>query len=238
MAVIKAETLPSLYQDSVVLMRIAGEVRLLEGVVEAALFMGTQANQAILESSGMATPAARACGPNDLIISVKAENEACATRALDEARERLSDRRESVEQSETSPKTLDSAVRRMTGANLALISVPGQYVGFEAKRALGLGLNVMIFSDNVSVADEIELKRLARQRGLLCMGPDCGTAYINGVGLAFHNVVRKGRIGCVAASLRRGPGCRQLRFGWARSVKAYPTASGLAGAIFPLTLAE
>ncbi len=140
MAVIKAETLPSLYQDSVVLMRIATEIRVLEGVVEAAVFMGTPANQAILESSGMATPAALASGPNDLIISVKAEDENSANRALEAARERLADRRSSVEQTETSPKTLDSAVRRMPGANLALISVPGSYVGFEAKRALGLGL--------------------------------------------------------------------------------------------------
>jgi len=200
MAVIKAAILPSLYQDSVLLMRIASEIRVLDGVVEAAVFMGTPANQAILESSGMATPAALESGPNDLIISVRADNESCAKRALDAARERLSDRRESVGESKSSPKTLQSAVRRMPDANLVLLSVPGSYVHFEAKQALRLGLSVMIFSDNVPVADEVELKRIARQRGLLCMGPDCGTAYVNGVGLAFHNVVRRGRIGCVAAS--------------------------------------
>ena len=118
-------------------MRIATEIRVLEGVVEAAVFMGTPANQAILESSGMATPAALASGPNDLIISVKANNESAANRALEAARESVSARRASVEQTETSPKTLDSAVRRMPDANLALISVPGAYVGFEARRARG-----------------------------------------------------------------------------------------------------
>jgi len=88
----------------------------------------------------------------------------------------------------------------MPDANLAVISVPGEYAAFEAQRALRRGLHVFLFSDNVSLADEIALKRLAVERGLLCMGPDCGTAYVNGVGLGFANVVPRGRVGCVAAS--------------------------------------
>jgi FdrA protein len=95
---------------------------------------------------------------------------------------------------------LQSALRMLDGANLALISVPGVYAGFEALKALRAGLHVMLFSDNVPLSTEIELKRLALSKGLLMMGPDCGTAMINGVPLGFANVVGRGRIGVAAAS--------------------------------------
>ena len=98
------------------------------------------------------------------------------------------------------PRTLDSAVRTLPEANLAAISVPGPFAAREAMRALRRGLHVFLFSDNVPLADEVALKREARRRGLFCMGPDCGTAYVGGVGLGFANVVDRGRIGCVAAS--------------------------------------
>ena len=101
---------------------------------------------------------------------------------------------------ESRPASLESALKILPGANLALISVAGRFAGNQAKRALESGLNVMLFSDNVALQTEIELKKLARERGLLMMGPDCGTAIINGVPLAFANVVRRGDIGIVAAS--------------------------------------
>jgi len=85
-------------------------------------------------------------------------------------------------------------------ANLALISVPGAYAKFEAMKAIKRGLHVFLFSDNVPVQDEIELKMEAVRRGVLCMGPDCGTAYLNGMGLGFTNVAPRGRIGFVAAA--------------------------------------
>src|SRR5262249_20893867 len=103
--------------------------------------------------------------------------------------------------------SLESAKRRLEGANLALISVPGAFAGAEALKALRLGLHVMLFSDNVALADEIDLKRRAVAKGLLLMGPDCGTAYLNGVPLGFANVVPRGRIGIVAAS---GTGLQQV----------------------------
>jgi FdrA protein len=65
----------------------------------------------------------------------------------------------------------------------------------------------MIFSNNVSLEDELRLKRLARDRELLVMGPDCGTAIVGGVPLAFANVVRRGSIGVVGAS---GSGIQQV----------------------------
>lgn len=101
---------------------------------------------------------------------------------------------------ESHPASLESAVKALDGANLALISVAGRHAGEVARNALEHGLHVMLFSDNVPLEQEIELKRRAAQKGLLVMGPDCGTAIINGVPLAFANVVRRGDIGIVAAA--------------------------------------
>jgi FdrA protein len=90
---------------------------------------------------------------------------------------------------------------------VALVSTPGRYAFVEAMDALDAGLSVMVFSDNVPVEQEIALKRVAAERGLLVMGPDCGTAVIGGIGLGFANVVRPGPVGLVAAS---GTGAQQL----------------------------
>jgi len=191
----------SFYQDSVILMAIAAKVRLLPGVRQAGAFMGTPANQGILDQIGLSTEAGRKAGPNDLIITIDAEKKGDAEAALAQARKLILERRRAIEESvEVRPRTIDSALRSMPDANLACISVPGAYAKFEARRALRRGLNVFLFSDNVALADEIELKHEALKRGLLCMGPDCGTAYLNGTGLGFANRVPAGRIGCVAAS--------------------------------------
>lgn len=198
---IRTEILPSFYQDSVVLMRAAGQVRGLPGVREAAAFMGTPANQELLERTGLATAESRAAHPDDLILAVDAESEPAATEALAAARALLLERRRPSDEGEAvRPRTLDAALRLLPGANLVAISVPGAYAAFEAQRALRRGLHVFLFSDNVPLADEVRLKRDAVARGLLCMGPDCGTAYLNGVGIGFANAVTRGRVGCVAAS--------------------------------------
>jgi succinyl-CoA synthetase alpha subunit len=105
------------------------------------------------------------------------------------------------------PRSLEMALAELATANLALISTPGDYAAAEAMKALRLGLNVMLFSDNVVLEDEIALKRYARARDLLVMGPDCGTAIIGGVPLGFANVVRRGEIGAIAAS---GTGLQQV----------------------------
>lgn len=198
---LKSLVLPSFYQDSVVLMRVAQALRGEEGVREAAALMGTPSNHGILEQAGFACALNREAGPNDLILAVVAESEATADRALATARELLSRRRAAAGQGAApAPRSLDSALRLLPGANLASISVPGPFARREALRALRRGLNVFLFSDNVPVGAEAELKREALARGLLCMGPDCGTAYLGGVPLGFANVVPRGRTGIVAAS--------------------------------------
>ncbi len=191
----------SFYQDSAVLMRIAGVLKARPGVREAAAFMGTAPNQALLEQVGLGTAESRGARAEDLILTVDAIDEAEVEAALSAGRELLMARQKATEEiPELRPRTLDSALRLLPNANLAVISVPGAYAKFEALRALRRGLHVFLFSDNVSVADEVELKQEAIQRGQLCMGPDCGTAYLGGIGLGFFNVVPRGRIGCIAAS--------------------------------------
>jgi FdrA protein len=198
---IRAEILRSFYQDSVVLMRVASAIRTRPGVREAAAFMGTPANHELLDRTGLATPDTRAARPDDLILAVDANDDGTAAEALAAARTLLNERRHATEAAGAiRPRTLDAALRILPGANLAAISVPGAYAAFEARRALRRGLHVFLFSDNVPIKDEIELKREAVARGLLCMGPDCGTAYLNGTGLGFANAVPRGRVGCVAAS--------------------------------------
>src|SRR6202008_1458121 len=83
-----------------------------------------------------------------------------------------------------SARSLAGALELLPGANLALISVPGDYAALEARTALERGLNVLVFSDNVPLEEELALKQLARGKGLMLMGPDCGTALIGGVPIA------------------------------------------------------
>ncbi len=198
---------PSLYQDSVALLALARELRGLPGIAEAACLMATPANRGLLAQSGLLTDAAEAAGPNDLVIVIRADA-AAAERARARAEEFLADRRDRSRPGGLSaPRTIESASRRLAGADLALISVPGAWAAAEARRALRLGLHVMLWSDNVSVVDEVALKRFAADRGLLVMGPGCGTAYLGGAPLGFANAVPRGRIGIAAAS---GTGLQQV----------------------------
>jgi FdrA protein len=189
------------YRDSVALMRISRAVAALDGVASAALMIGSVTNKKLMRDAGLLNANGEDAGPNDLIFAVSADGEPQAATALAEA-ERLLDAPAGAEQGagQWHPKSLDTALTQLPGANLALISVPGEFAAAEARRALNRGLHVMMFSDNVPIADEVALKQDARQRGLLMMGPDCGTAIIGGVPLAFANVIARGDIGLVGAS--------------------------------------
>jgi FdrA protein len=199
--IVRGEVWRSFYQDSMVLMHVAQQLRSLPGVREAAALMGTPANQELLASAGLGTPESKDAAPGDLVLAVAAETEGAAVAALAAARALIEERRRARQaDGRALPRTLDSALRALPDANLAAISVPGAYAALEASTALRRGLHVFLFSDNVSLQDEVRLKELARRKRLFCMGPDCGTAYLNGIGLGFANVVPRGRIGCVAAS--------------------------------------
>ena len=189
------------YLDSVALMRIASEIRAIDGVEECGLMMGTPANLRILADAGALVAEGESARPGDLIIAVRARDTATATSAIAAAERRLARPKSTPAGFATlAPRTLRSAVTSMPAANLALISVPGAFAAAEARKALALGLSVLLFSDNVSLEDEIALKTEARARGQLMMGPDCGTAILNGVPVAFANAVRRGETGIIGAS--------------------------------------
>ncbi len=189
------------YFDSVTLMIAGRELSARPGVSDAAVVMGTPENRSILKSSGLLCPEFAKSGDADLLIAVKSADEKSAVTALSEVETLLKNiRKNGKTQGVSSPKSLEGALKVLPQANMAVISVAGKYAGEAAMNALRQGLHVMLFSDNVSLETEIELKRFAQSRGLLVMGPDCGTAIINGVPLAFANVVNRGSIGIVAAA--------------------------------------
>lgn len=188
---------PGAYHDSVILMQLQRALAGLPGILDAGVVMATPANRDLLEASGLTTDAE--AGPHDLLIAVKAESEAAAGEALARVDALLQVRRAGGEQ-DFRPRSLSSALKLLPEARWVLISVPGRHAAGVAGEALDSDRNVFLYSDNVSLADEAALKRKALSRGLLAMGPDCGTAVIGGVGLAFANRVRRGPIGLVAAS--------------------------------------
>ncbi|MCH7710905.1 MAG: acyl-CoA synthetase FdrA [Proteobacteria bacterium] len=189
------------YLDSVALMRLSRTIADMDGVEEAALMMGTPANKQIMADAGLLEKSGHQAEGGDLVVGIRARSANAAQAALAEASTIL-DRpaNRGRDQQTWRPRTISGARRWMPEANLALISVPGDFAAAEARKALRGGLNVMIFSDNVTLEDEIALKREARDLGLLVMGPDCGTAIINGQPLAFANKVPRGDIGIVGAS--------------------------------------
>ena len=204
-----AKRIPNFYRDSVSLMQLSSALAGRPGIEQASAIMGTPANLALLAQAGL--EAGRpAPGPSDLVIAVRGKDPKALESALAAAVAELEKPPAAPAgggPAALPPSSLQMALAQSPGANLALISVPGEYAAAEALKALRLGLNAMLFSDNVALRDEIALKRYAQTRGLLLMGPDCGTAIIDGVPLGFANAVRRGAIGVVGAS---GTGTQQV----------------------------
>lgn len=190
------------YQDSVTLMGVAERVRALAGIEDASLMMGTEPNREMLRDAGLLTSEGESAGPNDLIIALRGEEDAvsAASTQIDKLLLDGPATKGSEAQQKEPPRTLFSGLAMLPDANLVLVSTPGLYAAAEARKALQQGRHVMIFSDNVPLEDEKSLKELAAERGLLVMGPDCGTAIIGSIPLGFANMVRRGAVGVVGAS--------------------------------------
>lgn len=215
------------YADSVALMRISRGVSSLPGVEEASLMIGTPSNRDLLEGSGLIDDEGRKAQADDLVIAVRAKDHAAAVAALDEAEKLLAGGQAGTGGSGVATvRRFASALENLPQANLALISVPGEFAAAEARRALESGLHVMMFSDNVPIAEEIELKRLALGKGLLLMGPDCGTAIIGGAPIAFANVVPRGDVGLISAS---GTGLQEVACLLAREGRGISHGIGVGG---------
>src|SRR5262245_5050402 len=190
-------------------MQLSATLGKLPGVEQVSAVMATPANLELLRAAGL-MDGALAASPNDLLIALRGKSapalEAAMAAALD-ALEKPPAQAAGGGPAAEPPRSLQMGLAQAPAANLALISVPGEYAAAEAMKALRLGLNVMLFSDNVPLADEVSLKKYARERELLVMGPDCGTAIIDGIPLGFANAVRRGAIGVVGAS---GTGTQQV----------------------------
>ncbi len=186
------------YFDSVFLMGVNKRLSLVQGAQQTAVLMGTEKNKLLLADIGVRGDEVDAAQPGDLIVAVVADSQDVVNTVLagldqaflavegDSPRSKL--------------RTLEDALAALSSANLAVFSIPGEYVGHEARKALNAGLNVFIFSSNVPVAEELKLKQLAAKKHLLVMGPDCGTSLIGGVGIGFANAVRRGGIGAIGPS--------------------------------------
>jgi len=199
-SVIVNEVRAGFYLDSVALMRLSARLGERPAVDEAVLMVGTDSNRGIMHDAGLLTAVGRAAGPNDLVIAIRARDEAAARDALAAASEALASGLSAGAGEAFRPRSLEGALDALPGANLVLISTPGEFAVRETRAALARSLNVMLFSDNVPLEAEKALKREAARRGLLLMGPDCGTAYIAGTPLAFANAVPRGNVGVIAAS--------------------------------------
>lgn len=192
------------YYDSVALMLITKEIKKLPYVTEVIVGMGTDLNKELSENLNLSNDDIKNLTPNDFFISASAsvsqKEDNALSSIIKKVNELLNSKKEETGASDYKPNTFKAAINHLKDANLAVISLPGKYAADEARRALENGLNVMLFSDNVSIEDEIELKKIGSGKGLLVMGPDCGTAIINGVPLCFANAVKMGDIGIVGAS--------------------------------------
>ncbi len=206
-----ARTYPDTYVDSVLLMAATRAMSAAPAVEWAAAVMGTAANLEDLRAAGIDAPPARA---NDLVLAVRATSVDEAQAGLDAGHETLAAARAEAEAAGASgsmaieaPRTLEDAAGALPDANVAIVSVPGPYATLEAHKALSAGLHVLLFSDNVSVEDEVALKERGAGLGRLVMGPGAGTAMLGGTGLGFANAVRSGRVGVVAAA---GTGAQEV----------------------------
>ncbi len=215
------------YFDSVSLMIVSREINKFPGVVDSAVVMGTKENREILAAADLLLEDFDGTSDTDLLIAFKLESEERISEILAEIDQLFKNLRSGSDDTEDfNPKSLAGGLRQLPDANLSLISIPGKYAAVEARKALDAGLHVMLFSDNVSIKDELELKQYAAGKGLLVMGPDCGTAIINGVPLAFANKVGKGDIGIVAAS---GTGLQEVSSLIANAGKGISQAIGTGG---------
>ena len=197
------------YQDSVVLMLLTNELSSLDGVNKIQVMMATPANKDIFKESGLTTDELMDATANDMVVVADVNNEAVLDAVMDKVEEFLKKQSTAAEgkKGSESVKSWDAALKKMSNANLAVISIPGAYAALEADRALDEGLSVFMFSDNVTIEDEKALKEKAHSKGLAVMGPDCGTGIIQGVPIAFTNNVAKGSIGIIGAS---GTGIQEL----------------------------
>lgn len=234
---------PNTYIDSVSLMSISTKANELPGVQQAFVAMATPMNKEVLQSLDLITPEIEAATPGDLMLIAITDDGVNTDQTMADIEALLDRKPRSDQDDEATYKTIDQAADGRPDANLAVISVNGEYAAGQAHAALDRGMNVMIFSDNVSIEDELALKQKAHEKGLLMMGPDCGTAIIDGVGLCFATTIgtllveklAAGMEGLISTSVKHSIPpffltriSKSVRYSWARgySVRGAYLGSG------------
>lgn len=228
MAILRSIILPGTYRDSVFLMKISSHSAQSSGAKQVSAMMATRRNKELFARSGLLTPEIEDAGPDDLAVAVEADADR-VDKAMAIVRDFLTSTPsmpEEIAGLANVPLSLEDALLARPESSLAVISVAGDYARFEAARALEAGLDVMLYSDNISIEDELALKRLAACKNLLLMGPECGTAIVGGVPLAFANNLRSGDIGIVGAS---GTGIQEVTCLLDRCGLGISTAYGTGG---------
>ena len=197
------------YHDSVVLMLLTNQISSIEGVKKVSIMMATPANKDIYRQSGLSTSELEEASANDMVVVADVDDDGLLDVIMEEVEAffKKQSTSESDKKGAEAVRSWDKALGKLADANLAVISIPGAYAALEADRALDEGMNVFMFSDNVTLEDEIKLKKKAHEKGLAVMGPDCGTGIIQGVPIAFTNHVAPGPIGIIGAS---GTGIQEL----------------------------
>ena len=182
------------YHDSVVLMLLTNKISAIEGVKKVSIMMATPANKDIFKQSGLDTEELMAASANDMVVVADIDDDALLDTIMEQTEEffRQQSAKSGEKKGAESVKSWDKALQKLPDANLAVISIPGAYAALEADRALDEGMNVFMFSDNVTLEDEVKLKQKAHEKGLAVMGPDCGTGIIQSVPIAFTNNVARG----------------------------------------------
>ena len=202
---------PGTYRDSLLLLSATRAMEDGPGVGWATAVMATPAAVEDLTGRGFPPGDLTGADANALVLAVRAADDRAAAEALDRGRAAIFDTAEAAgardEPGRAAPRTVGEAAARLPEANVAVVSVPGPYAAIAAHSALSAGLHVLLFSDNVPLASEVELKDRARRLGLLLMGPGAGTAVLAGVGLGFANAVVPGPVGVVAAA---GTGAQEV----------------------------
>ncbi len=196
MVVVKNIVYKGMYRDSVQLMLISEEAKRIEGVVDAAVVMGTELNKRLLRDQGLLTSEGEGASENDLVITLKIRDDVDIEGVVKKVRELI----EKPVMAEKLFYSIESALEGLGGADLALVSIPGGYVREVVEELIDRGVNVHIFSDHVPLEDEVYLKKKAIENKVLVMGPEAGTSIISGVGLGFANAVERGFVGIIAAA--------------------------------------
>ena len=193
------------YRDSLELLRLSDEIKRYPGIMEASLVMGTKTNKDILIKLGFPINQIAKAESSDMIIALRAKDDGLllATVPKIEAILRGTSGERTIELDHSSPNErydLESVLGSVKDINIALISVPGEYVKDLAFKLIDEGIHQQIFSDHVPMDDELQIKRYAVKNHVLILGPGAGTSIINGNGIGFSNAVTAGPVAIVAAA--------------------------------------